>query len=1105
MTVRNVSAANLIVAQDIVSGSVSVSATVLIVAQEPEVPPTAGGGSGTSSGQGTSRGGTPSAKPAARPNIISTPRFSPLSSLSNMDGTVGYVQWRAFVGPPFRKETDGDFYDWSALTLAAYTPSPSDTTLSSGVAYNDTVANLTSAASFPSAGGLWLGPNGSGEAWGYATYTGKATNQLTGLTRDTVDVEYSGVHTAAAVARFWWELDTGTATPTLREQMDGSYSSVSWELEIGGIVAPVPALRPGHLLLFQTRELSGASWGNWTNFAIGWISGHTLSDDAEQMRPWTLKAGSLHLFAGMSDASGLHVGAKDIADNSSVTASSSLSPGYKEANTGEFTESSPSLGPGQTVDNDAGTLWMSGKYIGENNPVHDPAAEALDGIRDARGITGLHISKFPGQSSGYRWIEITFFDTVDATDWLIAGIDYMVRFENTHPSLDYTAGDIVILAENPTLFNEEWPENDATAVVDLADYLLWNMNNNKWSLTTGGASAGTFTLTVDGDTTAGIAYNASAATIQAALVTLTSLGADSVRVEGSAEPWTITFINEKGSGDEPGAVSGSGAGLTGGSFALAETQAGAFPSATASDGSAIFDYLDPASGIVRLYNGPSGLGESQVVWGTTEVMGVWAPVWTGSALAAMTAGQSARMIFNPAAPSTSAEFWEIGNVATPGYNVVTADKEWILYDLPTMGLILGAAMTDISPAGGGTISIENAAGASVDGLPASGTIQIGIEQITYSAIDRDTALLTVTARGANSTVAAAHSAGDTIYFLNGAVATEAYPIDTIEMTRPTGLSTLQDFIVRGSELATARTPDEANYTNDYTTLATVTSHASATYTLDLSSSPSRIRYLLVEITAMSASPSRAKINETRVIIDPDVLNGAYNLASGSDVADAATSLLSAAGIPAAAITDAGSTQAAEEYTTESGLLWPILVDLGEFTNSRITLARDSKVTIAPDAFWGIAGTPSEAAQFTRTDISSIEQNKMPVYNVGQINLVWRTPGASAEESATFPASLGLYGRKIRVGPLMYADQSAADAGAQKRYYQMRRPYDILCQMSVQSNSVRPGTIYGLQWTLHDSQLAQDRTYLVVSAVHQIKNFGWSTVLSLLQLNRTDEL
>jgi len=82
------------------------------------------------------------------------------------------------------------------------------------------------------------------------------------------------------------------------------------------------------------------------------------------------------------------------------------------------------------------------------------------------------------------------------------------------------------------------------------------------------ATGGTFTLTFNGATTAAIAYNATAATVQTRLIALATVGMGNVAVTGSAGgPWTVTFA--------PGmalALTGSGTLLTGEGAALVIAQ-----------------------------------------------------------------------------------------------------------------------------------------------------------------------------------------------------------------------------------------------------------------------------------------------------------------------------------------------------------------------------------------------------------------------------------------------------------------------------------------------------------------------------------------------------
>lgn len=80
---------------------------------------------------------------------------------------------------------------------------------------------------------------------------------------------------------------------------------------------------------------------------------------------------------------------------------------------------------------------------------------------------------------------------------------------------------------------------------------------------TGTATGGTFTLTYSGQTTGNIAYDASAATVDAALEALSNIGAGDVAVTGSAGgPWTVTFGTAL-AGTNVAEMTGDGALLTG--------------------------------------------------------------------------------------------------------------------------------------------------------------------------------------------------------------------------------------------------------------------------------------------------------------------------------------------------------------------------------------------------------------------------------------------------------------------------------------------------------------------------------------------------------------
>ncbi|MFE4915813.1 hypothetical protein ACFRCX_30375 [Streptomyces sp. NPDC056652] len=113
-------------------------------------------------------------------------------------------------------------------------------------------------------------------------------------------------------------------------------------------------------------------------------------------------------------------------------------------------------------------------------------------------------------------------------------------------------------------------------------------NEVQTATVTGGPTGGTFTLTYSGQTTAAIAYNATAATVQAALIALSNLAPGDVVVTGAAGgPYTLTFGGTL-LGDNVASLTAT-ASLTGGTtpgVTMATTTAGG--SATASDGTQKF-------------------------------------------------------------------------------------------------------------------------------------------------------------------------------------------------------------------------------------------------------------------------------------------------------------------------------------------------------------------------------------------------------------------------------------------------------------------------------------------------------------------------------------
>ena len=133
-----------------------------------------------------------------------------------------------------------------------------------------------------------------------------------------------------------------------------------------------------------------------------------------------------------------------------------------------------------------------------------------------------------------------------------------VYFGERDVKLDFTAR-----FDNDTLYNL-WRNN----VVDNFTFDVKGLIIGKvYTVTLGAPTAGTFTLTYNGQTTAGIAFNATAATVQTALTGLSSVGTNNATVSGAAGgPYTVNFLGP--TLNDGNSLTGSGTGLTGGTFSV---------------------------------------------------------------------------------------------------------------------------------------------------------------------------------------------------------------------------------------------------------------------------------------------------------------------------------------------------------------------------------------------------------------------------------------------------------------------------------------------------------------------------------------------------------
>lgn len=1052
------------------------------------------------------------------------------------------IEWRAFVGPPARRDDDDAFWNWaSALTDGAtYAPetaiAPTELAASLDVTGGlPEQIQLDDATGWPAAGGCWVGPgNGAGEIWGYVEF--KSLNTGTGIADivrfDTVDNEYPGTHTIGGgvtpAVRFWWPIAHDDGVLNVREFVEGNLNGGNWRASLRGYNAPLPALRIGHLILIQTRKVtfSGASifTGSWVNRFVGWIDSVTPADNADGEERWDVEIVSSAGVYGVIEVDGVKVGASEITRTSQASASSTLAKAYKAYNLGEFVGAEPQLGASNVVDVRASTPWISERYVGQTNTPANPGT-STDGIAvSAKVIIGqVHVSRYPGQPDGYRWIELVVLDSSLTTFQVVftaelgsAPNDYVADYYIQIDGSSYNAGDRIIIAENEALFTAENPDHDAAAI--LSGLSANTAIPTHFRISATGATAGTFqiqdtsrTLLADSDF---IDWNDTAAAVKTALESIGDFAP--IHVYGGPLPSSNVYVVAHQDNNVNYAHKDSIAVKAG--YSLNATPV----LTTIVSGNNGVNVPTGSMSLTTWFNAMATKGvlstfenyiniNSTVRWGSAAR----APgqddggLWTGSNVnpSGIPLSNTLRYIYSPATTSSPSHYWESSVVHTPGYN--PNGKEWVLVQLSGMGLSLAADANS----GATSLSIQDAAGsATVDGLPATGTVQIGAEQIAYTTINRTTGTIS------GLTTTADHIQGDPVFLVVSGVATDAYPITTATIKRLADMPEIEDMVIRVSPYATVRTPEDSGYTDDYTTSVTITAETGTNYststvgdlylgTWDISGTKPRARWLLIEITKMATQPYRAAINEVAVVYDTSVFQTGTYL-SGVTVGESMTQLLDNAGFPSAGYTNSATTDV-DGYTTERGELWPVLLDMADFGGKRIVVGRDSKITITDDELMTPASAdmdgelPAEDATLTRDNTRYHEFNFVNGRKVGQVELQWRSAAGDSEGSAKYPATRDTFGRTEVLGPHIYADATAAGYAAARRYWLLRRPHAALWEIAGDGSTHKPLRVYGGTWDW--TYRTMDRTYLSVGADHELADGAWSTVVQTVQISREDEL
>lgn len=892
------------------------------------------------------------------------------------------TRWRVLIGPYHSQ------YPWYSHQASIVEDLAYATTLTGAMTVGST-ANMTlaSGASFPSAGGLWVGPVNSGEGWEYVVYTGKSTNTLTGVARESAAVrDHNGTHGVGAAVKVWYELTSNDGALSFTETFDDTYSVLTWSCTISGFLFPQHVCRNNHIAIVQTND----DQAGWTNYLVGFVDSPSATGDHTNQSPWSLNIRTIDLLL-QARVKPLRIGGLDLAKEGTATSTTPLVMAFDERASGDYTAAAPSFDASNVLDRNTKTLWIAERFMG--TPITYNFGNADNENIQTRKFNQVYINPPPGTPAGAKWIEIIMTNNSASFQRLAINSADPASTDDTNiwilGSGDPHINDLIILCQNEKVFRQLNPLAEPNMILEASSASFFNH--------------------------------------------IVGSGGQLWLRTGVTNDWYANMVWGDGNG---------------------------------------------------FINHPDAPG------GHHYTPSITAP----------TAGQTMRYLHSATA-SGPAAYWQTSMIKSAGYKISMDVNQWIAIELPGLGLMLTEAITASVPASGSLLKISDSAGPSNSGLPSSGTLSIGDEQISYSA--KVEGGVTVSGRGVNSTTAAIHDAGDTIYMVESGILSDAHLLNSVGWRRYGGTIYPARFKLYKSILQTPRHPEEEGWGDDWSLVYSQSPDNTAS-TWDYALSPSlRCRHLMFTIDKMTTDPARVRLNEVVAVLDNSAYDTSLWLANGVRAGAVISQLITNAGLSAANIlTDVGNTNQLYDQTTADDSAWAVISDLAEFAGCRLVVGRDSRINVADDQFWD--ASTSIASTWAASNASDVQATLRNGIGNSQVKVKWRTPDSSSSGVEAYPANEQFGGSVIETAELIYANSTVAQISAQKRYDLSRYPFEFTVNTAVSVPFMRPGEVHTVTWQYNRSTLAVVRKALLKTIEHKLRGGQWLESLHLIQIEREAE-
>lgn len=502
--------------------------------------------------------------------------------------------------------------------------------------------------------------------------------------------------------------------------------------------------------------------------------------------------------------------------------------------------------------------------------------------------------------------------------------------------------------------------------------------------------------------------------------------------------------------------------------------------------------------------------------------------WIGPQATAPARGEALTYVFLGAdglgTSTTPADYWRTDYNMAPGYtigyyggdpdgwNQGKINEVWLKIELPELQLYLEEDM-DTGDGAGTVIRIIDATGnGNTQGLPATGQIQIGYEQIGYSSKTQDT--ITITGRGLNGTDIATHLVDDAILFLYNGVATASPPIRELKWQRARAPYP-ENFRIYTSNGALQRTPGDDDWQRDWTLrdsrigfVANESDPGAYTWAKQFDP-PIRASHVLMVFYGMTTTPARPRLNRFIATVSSDEYQATTWMEQGKAAAlIAADILINSGSAPGGSITAYATTLDALSLDVEPGPAFSTALDVIDYSHGIAKVGLDSHIDLEPHP-WLQSSILSPTSTWNRGNTIAAQEIQPAPGAIKQYKMTYSVPAEPNEDRTVIwpPAgSAPRDGNEMEIGPYIAASEAAATNSARWRYQLARIPYQTVIQISPPGLDLHPCEIHSLTWDFGPAEKATgprfSRLMVVESVDHYFDAGRVATTLHLLQIGRT---